>query len=458
MAISKEELERDYVRVPVPDDLVKAIMAAETMWQFDWLDGIIEAPTLALNGTVINKPGYNREEGLFYDPRNVPDMDPIGSTPDEAIAGLAVIHDAIDEFPFADAVDDGEVLGQSRSVAVAAILTATIRRVLPICPIFLIDAPSASSGKSLLADVIAAIPTGRGAGATTWSGNSEEQRKTLTSILVAGDLVVNFDNVEAAIGGPEICRVTTAQASLKDRLLGSTKMLELPTNTMWVFTGIAMTVKGDCTTRVVRCRLDAGMEHPERRKFKRPDLIKYVLEQRGALLHACLTILRAYIVAGKPLVSVTGKPFDVPSRFNEWGALVAGALCWLDQPDPLGSQASVIDEDPIKEARRGIMEAWATAFGLDKWVTAKELIADDEDVTSYDEQQAAGRVLAAIQEIPDGGNSPNAVSVKLKTFENAIVDGMKLVRRKADRAKHKVTAWRLVRAALVQDDPFADLM
>jgi len=444
MSMTEEEFQKLYVQVPVPDELVKVLMAAETMWQFDVLEGIIEAPTMTLDGAIIDQPGYNREIGLFYDPRNVPQMKPIGTTPAAAIAGLAKIHDALDEFPFADNVEDGEVEGQSRSVAVSAILTAPIRRVLGICPIFLIDAPTASTGKTLLADVIAAIPTGRGAGATTWAGDTAEQRKVITSILLAGDLVVNFDNVTAPIGGAEICKVTTAAASFKDRLLGSSKMLELPTCTMWIFTGNNMTVKDDTATRVVRIRLDAGLENPEKRVFKRADLIKYILEQRGELLHACLTILRAYIVAGKPLVSVTGKPFKVSSRFNEWSSLIAAAMCWLDQPDPLGSQASVIGEDPVKETHRNIMSAWQDAFGLDAWVTAKQLLADDGGDLSYEADRAAGKVFAAIQEIEAGGKAPSAIAMKLKTFENKIVDGMKLKKRKADRAKHISAAWMLV--------------
>ena len=98
-----------------------------------------------------------------------------------------------------------------------------------MCPAFLIDAPGQSNGKTLLLDLIATIWTGRGARATQWAGDSAEQRKVITSILVAGDLVVNFDNVTAANRRPAICGVMTAQENFKDRLLGSTYPLDLPT-------------------------------------------------------------------------------------------------------------------------------------------------------------------------------------------------------------------------------------
>jgi hypothetical protein len=45
------------------------------------------------------------------------------------------------------------VSDDDRAVAVAAILTALVRRTLPLAPAFSFDAPAASSGKTLLAPV-----------------------------------------------------------------------------------------------------------------------------------------------------------------------------------------------------------------------------------------------------------------------------------------------------------------
>src|SRR6266404_1931756 len=93
--------------IGVPKDVVKAIMAAETKWTFDVLEGIIEAPTMLLDGTILDKPGYDKETGLYYDPRNMPEMATIKDKPtsDDALAGLVVIDDVLDEFAFAD--DEG---------------------------------------------------------------------------------------------------------------------------------------------------------------------------------------------------------------------------------------------------------------------------------------------------------------------------------------------------------------
>jgi putative DNA primase/helicase len=335
----------------------------------------------------------------------------------------------LDEFGFDR---DG---GVSKSTTVSAILAACVRRVLPMCPAFLIDAPKQSNGKTLLADLIATVPTDRGAGATQWPNELAEQRKTITSILTAGDLVVNFDNVTASIGGPAICGVMTAQASFKDRQLGKTLMLELPTNSLWIFTGNNMTVKDDMASRVLRIRLDAKVENPRLRTFKRKDLLAYVRERRGLLIHAALTILKAYNVAGRPLVDINGKAFKVPSRFNVFGDWIVASLVWLGQPDPLQSQESIVEDDPVRETQQTILALWRDLHGFDRWVTAKEL----RRVWGEEKKES---LADAIDEIEAGGTSQNATASKLKTFEGSIINDMKLVSRPAKPNRPK--AWRLV--------------
>lgn len=416
---------------------VNQLMAAETSWTFPVLEGIVEAPTMRLDGSILSKPGYDEETGLYYDSRNMPPMLPVLEKPsgDDAMASLAVLYDIIDEFPFADEDERIPPLEtQSCSVMVSAILTGVVRPALPIAPALLVDAPDRSNGKTLLADCIAVVATGRGAGATQWSGDSAEQRKVISSILSAGDTVINFDNVTAPIGGPAICAVMTAQDGFKDRLLGSTKMLDLPTRVMWIFTGNNMVVRDDMATRVLRIRLDSRCEFPELRVFKRSNLLDYIKSRRGEVIHAALTILKAYIVAGKPRVSLAGKPFKISGRFNEWGDLIAGALVWLGRPDPLASQLGVVADDPVRETRQEVLAAWQRQFGFDVWVTAKQL--KDADLDNELSEALDGL------EIGGSGNSPNAMATKLKTLEGIVMSGAKLVRRKA--ATNQPTTWQLL--------------
>ena len=105
--------------------------------------------------------------------------------------------------------------------------------------------------------------------------------------------------------------------------------MNVPTCLTFIFNGNNIRVKDDMATRVIRSRLDARTEFPDQRKFKRPDLLAYVREHRGELIHAALTIIRAYILAGKPGAS------KIKGRFGVWNEMVAAPLVWLGQADRL---------------------------------------------------------------------------------------------------------------------------
>ncbi|MBK8123956.1 MAG: hypothetical protein IPK54_10475 [Dokdonella sp.] len=57
------------------------------------------------------------------------------------------------------------------------------------------------------------------------------------------------------------------------------------------------------------------------------NLNDWVPDHRQELLGAALTVLRAYIVAGKP-----AQPIQPYGSFEEWSGLLRGALVWLGSP------------------------------------------------------------------------------------------------------------------------------
>ncbi len=78
---------------------------------------------------------------------------------DDAIRALEVLAEPLKDFPWLTASD--------KSTALAAILTALVRPVLRTAPLFAFRAPKMGAGKSLLADVVSMIATGRTANAMT---------------------------------------------------------------------------------------------------------------------------------------------------------------------------------------------------------------------------------------------------------------------------------------------------
>ena len=106
----------------------------------------------------------------------------------------------------------------------------------------------------------------------------------------------------------------------------------------------AITFTNDLVSRAIKCRLDCGQERAQDRKFK-CDILAHAKARRGELVAAALTVLRAYVVAGRPL------PSDVtPSRFPDWDRLVRGALLWLGD-GPLRNCYPSGCVDPEREGR-----------------------------------------------------------------------------------------------------------
>src|SRR4029077_13510853 len=128
-----------------------------------------------------------------------------------------------------------------------------------------------------------------------------------------------IDNIERPLSGDSLCSILT-QESWQSRLLGENRQVRVATNVLFMATGNNLTFKGDMTTRAIVCRLDAGVEKPEQRRFD-IDLRKEVPRHRAKLVVAALTVLRAFIAAGRPgLDKLT--PFG---RFEDWSNLVRGA-------------------------------------------------------------------------------------------------------------------------------------
>jgi putative DNA primase/helicase len=81
-------------------------------------------------------------------------------------------------------------------------------------------------------------------------------------------------------------------------------------------------------------------------------------------------VLRAGIVAGKR----DGDPAPLGS-FERWSRLVRNALIWLGENDPCEVMEDVRGADPLLQALRAMMTAWARFIGVNRWVKAGEVIA-----------------------------------------------------------------------------------
>lgn len=392
---------------------------ARGQWGLRVLRGIIEAPTLRPDGSVLAVQGYDPATGIYLDTNGVlfPQI-PESPNRRQGIAALAVLKDIIKDFPFVpDAGGDG-VVSAARSVALSALLTGVCRKALRTAPAHAIDATSMATGKTLLCDVISMLATGRPAAAISQGQTREEFNKRLFSILLQGDPVVVIDNIDQDVESDEFCSVLTAP-EWQNRVLGESENRVVPTNVLFLPNGNNIRFKGDMTTRVIVCRMDAGMENPGARKFDR-DLRKHVPENRPELVAAALTVLRSFIVAGRPGLDEL-EPF---ARFEDWSNLVRGALVWLGEPDPLSTRDAVVSIDPARESLAALLVAWDNAIGRDKHVTAKEILEARKPADNDWEDYAASLAEAIDGIFPRYQPTTMALGKYLVQYDGRIIDGM----------------------------------
>jgi hypothetical protein len=155
-------------------------------------------------------------------------------------------------------------------------------------------------------------------------------------------------------------------------------------------------------------------------------LLGYAAEHRAELVHAGLTVVQAYILAGKPKPASGGSK----SRFGDWGDIIADALVWCGEPNPILSREGIIDEDPVRAYRGELLRAWMVKFGHEL-VEASEI-----------EHSPVGTV---IDELEPGNAHVSKIHIwsRLKPFEDQIIDEMVLKRIAGDKNRHRSTQWRV---------------
>ena len=330
-----------------PQPIYARTLLSRCEWRFPVLRGVVTAPTLARDGRVIETPGFDTGSGLLVDitPGGFPPVPP-APTKADAQRALEVLMRPLRGFPF---IDDA-----SKAVALSALLTALIRISLRTAPLHGFDAPTAGTGKSLLAEMAGLLATGIKPPALSQGKSEEEDEKRLSTILFAGDPVIHIDNCERAVSGDFLCSMLT-QETVQARILGLSERRVLPCTALVLASGNNLVFSGDVSRRTVVSRLDAGVERPDTRAFDF-DCHGEVLGARPELVVAGLTVLRAYIVAGRPA------KLTPMGSFSDW-EWIRGALVWMGCSDPADTRSAILDNDPRKDELLVVMDLWEQALG-----------------------------------------------------------------------------------------------
>lgn len=273
------------------------------------IKGFASLPIVRPDGTIHLDVGLDPITGIYRRPGvdvTIPD-DP---TPADVQAALDILNDILADFLFADDLD--------RIAALGALLTIVIRHDGPL-PVLLIQAKIPGTGKTYLAEIIQAIAVGR-SNVSSWPKDEEELRKRVTSHLMAGDPVVVFDNLDRKMRTGVWAGALTANV-WSDRVMRENRIANCPNRSMWIATGNNIALGGDIGRRFWTIDMDTNLAHPERRTgLRHPNLLAHVIQNRGRIVSALLTLVQAWRRAGSPATTI---PFG---NFTDWATAVGGIL------------------------------------------------------------------------------------------------------------------------------------
>lgn len=414
-------------RTDIPREVPEMLMARGQWSYVRPLRGITTWPVLRPDGTILSQPGYDPDLAVICEPDIAVEV-PEHPTREDALAAVQMYRELTAEFPFVDGAHFSSWLG--------AHLTPFARYAIPgVVPMLIIEATQSQTGKTTLADSSGYIVSGRELPRSPAPGNEEEWRKRMLGIGMSGDYCVLFDNVKGVLNSASLEAVLTGGV-FSDRQLGRNEKRTVDILTQFVVTINNGTVSPDIVNRSLLCRLDARCENPEGRTFKR-DLVAHCLEHRAELIAAALTILRAYILAGRP--GVTLRPMNA---FRAWSQTVRAPLVWLGLADPAETQAELRAHSSSEgEATADLFSAWHVALG-DRGSMAKELLARLQKLSELSEKELElRRAVMAFCKVKDGKLPDAATFGKyLREARDQVRRGLRL---EADRKTAAGIPWRV---------------
>lgn len=328
-----------------PLDVVKGLLELNPIeYPFQPLSGITELPIMRQDGSIHQIPGYDPLTEQVYIPGDlkIPEI-PEVPTPEDVSAAVAILEYWLGDFPFSD--------NASKAAAIADTITTVIRPVVEgQVPLTLLDAPKQGSGKTILAQGIGIVGTGRIVPTNAPTSDEEEQRKKILTWLQTSPAIVIIDNVTHMLESSALNGALTSPY-VEDRELGTNTLIRVENRAVWFASGNNIRVGDDTARRCIKCRLDAKMESPHKRdtsKFRIPGGVRgffqWTIEHRAQLVAAALVLARNWYAKGKPAPSVL--PIG---SFEDWTTIIGGILEAAGIPDFLANMTEESGESSIDD-------------------------------------------------------------------------------------------------------------
>jgi hypothetical protein len=378
------------------------------------LMGVVTAPTLRPDGSILDAEGYDEKTQLILDPSV--DVIPVPNNPtrQQALAAIETLLFPFENFPFCTNLD--------RAVLLAALLTAAVRPALSVAPGFGFDAPIQGSGKTLLAQCIGIIVQNEES--CVWphvtGRDDEEIRKRLFTVLRAGVKVLIWDNILGAFDSAAMAACMTS-SMVTDRILGQSTSSSVPNRLLVLLTGNNLVLQGELPRRFLVCRIDPQTERPFAREFSL-DPFAYCRDYRQKLITAALTLIRAYLTHGCS-TPISGRL----ASFEAWDEWVRRTVIYANELMP-GMFGDVMDcitanqaVDPVQEVLRELLTAWERCIGQQAITVASLVEASKIDKNSS--------LRESFENLPLSNPSrlePKAIGKFLGGHKGRVVAGLRL--------------------------------
>lgn len=400
------------------------------------ITGIAETPMFLDNGSIVDSPGYNSRSGYLYAPTCEFPKVPEHPTQDDARRAFAELQDVFVDFPWCSPSD--------AAVPIAMILSSLARPAINNVPAFLFDANQKGSGKSLIVDAVMMILTGRCAPKQGYTADPTEQEKVLGAYALEGASFVTYDNIKQPFGGAPVELTLTCGGSNKFRILGVSQVPEQTWKGIISATGNNIVLCGDVARRVLLSRIETDIENPENRTgFAHDPLLSWVLANRGRLVVAGLTMLRAWHLDGRK-----SHGCNTLGSFEEWAATIPPAIVFAGGADPMAClPANIGEETEEKTAHRALLYWWPQI--APNGATVKAVLAElypNGKPNQSDSYDALREALESLSEcLPGRIPETRKLGEAMSSLRGQVIDGLKLTCPDPKQTKSaKSKKWRVV--------------
>lgn len=352
-----------------PREILSSVLAAKTWPGVPPLRGVIGAPVLRRDGTLLQKPGYDPATGLYLATKvALPEVPEQPTTEQVEAAREFLLHRFLRDFPWSSPADRANYL--------ALLATPILRHYTrSLTPFAVIDATMPASGKTILTGGPGML---YGQRVLPWTCSEEELRKSITAVLAEQVGCVVFDNLaEGTVIDSAILAQLVTGGVWADRQLGASRTIATVNDRLWMATGNNLQVGGDMASRTVRVHLDPNMPRPEARDqsgFGIPHLDQWITIPANQLivLWHLLVLVLDWTAQGAPRnTSVSMR------QFTPWAQALGGFLAHHHVPGFLANAEEVRGVDEDETRWRAFLSCWHTRHSA-KAMTAADLRRDAE--------------------------------------------------------------------------------